>query len=71
MLPQKARFCSLLRLNNNSIMCVCVCVCVCVMCTHPGGERGSPPPAFLPGESRGQRSRGGYSPWGLKESDVA
>ena len=50
---------------------MCVCVCVCVMCTHPGGERGSPPPALLPGESRGQRSRGGYSPWGLKESDVA
>ena len=25
---------------------------------------------FLPGKSQGQRSLGGYSPWGLKESDV-
>ena len=25
--------------------------------------------AFLLGESRGQRSLVGYSPWGLKESD--
>ena len=27
-------------------------------------------PVFLPGESHGQRSLGGYSPWGHKESDV-
>ena len=26
--------------------------------------------AFLPGESRGQRSLGGYSPWGHTESDT-
>ena len=26
---------------------------------------------FLPGESHGQRSLVGYSPWGLKESDMA
>ena len=25
---------------------------------------------FLPGESRGQRSLAGYSPWGHKESDT-
>ena len=25
---------------------------------------------FLPGESHGQRSLMGYSPWGLKESDM-
>ena len=25
---------------------------------------------FLPGESHGQRSLAGYSPWGRKESDV-
>ena len=25
---------------------------------------------FLPGESHGQRSLGGYSPWGRKESDT-
>ena len=29
-----------------------------------------PSPAFLPGESHGQRSLGGYSPWGRKESDT-
>ena len=26
-------------------------------------------PVFLPGESHGQRSLAGYSPWGPKESD--
>ena len=29
-----------------------------------------PTPVFLPGESRGQRSLGGYSPWGWRESDM-
>ena len=29
-----------------------------------------PTPAFLPGESHGQRSLEGYSPWGRKESDT-
>ena len=28
-----------------------------------------PTPVFLPGESYGQRSLAGYSPWGCKESD--
>ena len=27
-------------------------------------------PVFLPGESHGQRSLVGYSPWGHKESDT-
>ena len=36
----------------------------------PGGEHGLPTPVFLPGESHGQRSLMGYSPWGLKESDM-
>ena len=27
-------------------------------------------PLFLPGESHGQRSLVGYSPWGHKESDT-
>ena len=27
-------------------------------------------PVFLPGESHGQRSLAGYSPWGRKESDT-
>ena len=30
-----------------------------------------PTPVFLPGESHGQRSLVGYSPWGHKESDTA
>ena len=29
-----------------------------------------PTPVFLPGESHGQRSRAGYSPWGRKELDT-
>ena len=29
-----------------------------------------PIPVFLPGESHGQRSLAGYSPWGCKESDM-
>ena len=29
-----------------------------------------PTPVFLPGESHGQRSLGGYSPWGHKETDM-
>ena len=35
----------------------------------PGGGNGNPTPVFLPGESHGQRSLVGYSPWGHKESD--
>ena len=29
-----------------------------------------PPPIFLPGESHGQRSLAGYSPWGIDGSDT-
>ena len=29
-----------------------------------------PTPVFLPRESHGQRSLGGYRPWGHKESDM-
>ena len=32
--------------------------------------RGQPTPVLLPGESHGQRSLAGYSPWRLKESDT-
>ena len=31
----------------------------------------APTPVFLPGESHGQRSLAGYSPWGRKESDLS
>ena len=36
----------------------------------PGGGRWQPTPVVLPGESHGQRSLEGYSPWGHKESDT-
>ena len=36
----------------------------------PGGGHWQPTPVFLPGESHGQRSLAGYSPWGHKESDM-
>ena len=32
----------------------------------PGGENGNLTPVFLPGESHGQRSLAGYSPWGRR-----
>ena len=33
----------------------------------PGGGHGHPLQEFLPGESHGQRSLVGYSPWGCKD----
>ena len=36
----------------------------------PGVENGNPLLAFLPGKSHGQKKLEGYSPWGLKESDM-
>ena len=36
----------------------------------PGRRAWQPIPVFLPGESHGQRSLAGYSPWGLKELDT-
>ena len=36
----------------------------------PWGRAWQPSPVFLPGDSHGQRNLTGYSPWGLKESDV-
>ena len=36
----------------------------------PGEGNGLPTPVFLPGEFHGQRSLGGYSPRGHKESDT-
>ena len=37
----------------------------------PGRRKWEPALVFLPGESQGQRSLAGYSPWGRKESDIA
>ena len=36
----------------------------------PWRREWQPTPVFLPGESHGQRSLAGYSPWGQKESDT-
>ena len=36
----------------------------------PGKGKWQPTPVFLPGESHGQRSLAGYSPWGCKELDT-
>ena len=36
--------------------------------SSPGEGHGNP--VFLPGESHGQRSPGGYSQWGRKDSDT-
>ena len=36
----------------------------------PWRRKWQPTPGFLPGESHGQRSLWGYSPWGCKESDT-
>ena len=37
----------------------------------PWRRKWQPAPVFLPGESHGQRSLAGYSPWGHKELDMA
>ena len=36
----------------------------------PWRRKWQPTPVFMPGESHGQRSPVGYSPWGRKESDM-
>ena len=36
----------------------------------PEGGHWDPTPVFLPGQSLGQRSLAGYSPYGRKESDT-
>ena len=36
----------------------------------PGRRKWQPTPVFLPGESHGQRSLSGYSPWAPKELDT-
>ena len=45
---------------------------VSVIYTHTHTHTHTPGPTliFLPGESQGQRSLAGYSPWGLKELDT-
>ena len=36
----------------------------------PWRRKWQPTPVFMPGESHGQKSLAGYSPWGCKESDT-
>jgi len=44
--------------------------CQCRRLTRHRFDPWLPTPVFLPGESHGQRTLVGYSPWGCKESDV-
>ena len=54
---------------------------ICLQCGRPGSypwvgktpwrRAWQPTLVFLPGESHGQWSLGGYSPWGHKEPDMA
>jgi len=37
----------------------------------PWRRKRQPTPVFMPGQSHGQRSFVGYSPWGRKESDTS
>ena len=37
---------------------------------EPLEKEWQPTPVFLPGESHGQRSLAGYSPWGHKELEM-
>ena len=39
-------------------------------CFPPWRRKWQPTPVFLPGESHGQRSLAGYSPWGPQESGM-
>ena len=39
-------------------------------CSYLWRRKWQPTPVFLPGESHGQKSLVGYSPWGHKESDM-
>ena len=53
---------------------------ICLRCGRHGFDPGVgkidwrrewvPSPVFLPGESHGQRSLAGYSPWDCKEADT-
>ena len=58
-------FCVLETLNIS--MCL---VFYTHLLTFPWSRKWQPTPVFLPGESHGQRSLAGYSPWGCKESDT-
>ena len=42
----------------------------CSPSPYSGRRKWQPIPGFLPGESHGQRSLAGYSPWECKESDT-
>ena len=43
---------------------------LCLNLMSPWRRKWQPTPVFLPGESHGRRSLGGYSQWGRKESDT-
>ena len=49
---------------------ICLCVHLWAGNINTGEEKGQPTPVFLPGESHGQWSLVGYSPWDHKELDM-
>ena len=42
-----------------------------VMLNYVQFKKWQPTPIFVPGESHGQRSLAGYSPWGCRELDMS
>ena len=45
-------------------------IALSIQCISSWRREWQPTPIFLPGESHGQRSLAGFSPWGHKESDT-
>ena len=43
---------------------------IILLTSHQWRRAWQPTPVFLPGESHGQRSLGGYCPWGRRESEA-
>ena len=56
--------------NNFSLFSIFFALNTCSKDTFPWRRKWQPTPAFSPGESHGQRSLAGYSPWVCKESDM-
>ena len=77
-LSEKNPWCSLFQSGNRGALLRGESLCL--QCRRPGfnpwvgkipwRRKWQPTPAFLPGESHGQRSLVGYSPQGHKESDT-
>ena len=62
-------FCSTVMWVIYKYIYICVCVYIYIH-IHIWRREWQPTPVFLSGESHGQRSLTGYSPWGHKELDM-